>query len=86
MRAERLQEFSGKAVLKIAAGQLEQTPGCSEPSLDSLPEDVSSEWKVAERKYHRERGPAAGTILPEWRSQSDIYVKVHLWDWPHRQK
>lgn len=60
---------------------MEQTPCCSEPSLDSdiylsLPEDVSAKWKGAERRYHRERGPAAGTILPEWRSQSDIYVEV----------
>lgn len=77
------------------AGQLEQTPSCSEPSLDwdiylSLPEDVSAEWKVAERKYHGKRGPAAGTTLPEWRSQSDIYVKVHELTqrrtWSHRQK
>lgn len=48
----------------------------------SLPEDVSIiKWKVTGARYRRERRAAAGTILPDWRSQSDdknTHAEIHL--------
>lgn len=47
-------------------------PGSDSDFYLSLPEDVSSvKWKVAGGRYHCEPGAATGTILPDWRSQSE---------------
>uniref|UniRef100_A0A3Q3XQ16 Uncharacterized protein n=1 Tax=Mola mola TaxID=94237 RepID=A0A3Q3XQ16_MOLML len=66
--------LEGKTFQKSQQGNRTKTLSCSEPSLESdfylsLPEDIRSvKWKVA---GGHERGAAAGTVLPDWRSQSD---------------